>query len=415
MDLTPRRAIEALRAGVPNRDAVRHLGTDQRAVEKRFVDDLSQVGAEGRGGRQLAGLLIGGDFGAGKSHLLEWLQHVALEQNFAVSKVVISKEAPLSQPHRIFRTAMHSLRLPKIVGGIEEVALRIRADSASYADMYQRIQAQDAQSRFDPLFQASLLVHERVQDAEIRSKMVAFWRGEKLDLAETRRSLKALGHPMQLKQRRIADLALPRFRFVAELLAGAGYSGWVLLLDELELVAAFSLRARAQSYATLARLLGYAPGDAVPGLYTVAAGTHDLTSVLFEDRRDQEKIPQRLADRMPELMPAVLAGMDLLRPSSSAQIDLVSQDEAALLRTYEKIRDLYETAYGWTPPDGRPEFSERSVRMRQYVRRWITRWDLMRLDPEYQPDIETRDYRPNLEEQPDLERPAEPTRDDEDS
>jgi hypothetical protein len=53
--------------------------------------------------------------------------------------------------------------------------------------------------------------------------------------------------------------------------------------------------------------------------------------------------------------------------------------------------------------------------MRQYVRRWITRWDLMRLDPEYRPDIEIRDYRPNLDEQPDLERPAEPARDDEDS
>jgi P-loop Domain of unknown function (DUF2791) len=413
VELTQRRAIEALRAGVPNRDAVRHLGTDQRAVEKRFVDALGEVGAERRGGRQLAGLLIGGDFGAGKSHLLEWLQHIALDQNFAVSKVVISKDAPLGQPHRMFRTAMHSLRLPKVVGGIEEVALQLRPDSASYAGMYQRIQ--DPQSGFDPLFQASLLVHERVKDAEILSKMVAFWRGEKLDMTEIRRSLKALGQPMQLKQRRIADLALPRFRFAAELLAGVGYSGWVLLLDELELVAAFSLRARAQSYATLARLLGYAPGEAVPGLYTVAAGTNDLTTILFEDRRDQERIPQRLADRLPELMPAAQAGMDLLRPSSSARMDLVPQDESALLRTYDKIRDLYETAFGWTPPNGRPDLGERSVRMRQYVRRWITQWDLMRLDPEYRPDIETHDFRPNLEEQPDLERPAEPTRDDEDS
>jgi hypothetical protein len=411
VELTERRAIEALRTGVPNRDAVRHLGTDQRAVEKRFVDDLGQVGAERGSGRQLAGLLIGGDFGAGKSHLLEWLQHIALEQNFAVSKVVISKEAPLSQPHRVFRTAMHSLRLPKLVGGIEEVALRMRPDSASYAETYQRIQ--DPQSGFDPLFQASLLVHERVNDPEILSKMVAFWRGEKLDLVETRRSLKALGLPMQLKQRRVVDMALPRFQFVAELLAGAGYSGWVLLLDELELLAAFPLRARAQSYATLARLLGYAPGEAVPGLYTVAAGTNDLTTIVFEVRRDQERIPQRLGDRLPELMAAAQAGMDLLRPSSSARMDLVSQDAPRLLRTHDMIRDLYEAAYSWTPPDGRPDLGERSVRMRQYVRRWITQWDLMRLDPGYRPDIETRDYRPNLEEQPDLERRAEPAQDDE--
>jgi len=406
VDVTPRRAIEALRAGVPNRDAVRHLGTDQRAVEKRFVDALGQVDAERGAGRQLAGLLIGGDFGAGKSHLLEWLQHIALEQNLAVSKFVISKEAPLSQPHRVFRTAMHSLRLPNLVGGIEEVALRMRPDSARYREMSRRIE--DPTSDFDPLFRASLLVHERIKDPETLSKMVAFWRGEKLDLAETRSSLRALGLPMQLKQRRIADLALPRFRFVAELLAGAGYSGWVLLLDELELVAVFSLRARAQSYATLARLLGYAADQSIPGLYTVAAGTNDLTTVLFEDRRDQEKIPQRLAERLPELMPAAQAGMDVLRPSSSARMDLVPQDESALLRTYVKIRDLYETAYGWVPPDGHPDLGERSVRMRQYVRRWITHWDLMRLDPEYRPDIETRDYQPNLEAQPDLE----PTQDD---
>src|SRR5258708_13613085 len=108
------------------------------------------------------------------------------------------------------------------------------------------------------------------------SKMLAFWRGEKLDLAETRRSLKVLGLPMQLKQRRIADLALPRFRFAAELLAGAGYSGWVLLLDELELVAAFSLRARAQSYASLARPLGYAPDVPLPGRYGSAAAPNAL-------------------------------------------------------------------------------------------------------------------------------------------
>jgi hypothetical protein len=231
-------------------------------------------------------------------------------------------------------------------------------------------------------------------------------------VGETRRSLKALGIALQVKQRRTADLAFPRFRFVAELLAGAGYAGWVLLLDELELVAAFSLRARAQSYATLARLLGYGPDDAVPGLFTVAAGTSDLAYVLFEARRDQEKIPLRIADRLPELMPATQAGMDLLRPSSAARMDLVAPDEVAIRRTHAKIRDLYELAYGWTPPDGAPDIGERSIRMRQYVRRWITGWDLIRLDSAYRPDIETHDYIPNLEEQPDLERSEDSTPDD---
>jgi hypothetical protein len=410
MGLSERRAVEALRAGVPNRDAVRHLGTDQKAVEKRFVDALGQVDAERREMRQLPGLLIGGDFGAGKSHLLEWLQHVALEQHFCVSKVVVSKEAPLNQPHRIFRTAMHSLRLPDQVGGIEEVAHRLRPDSGAYVRMLARVQ--QASSGYDPQFQASLLVHERVKDPEILSKMVAFWRGERLDMVETRRSLKALGIPLQVRQRRIADLAMPRFRFIAELLSGAGYAGWVLLVDELELLAAFSLRARAQSYATVARLLGYLPGEAVPGVFTVAAGTSDLAYLLFEIRRDQEKIPQRLAERLPDLMAATHAGMDLLRPTSAARMDLVSQDELAVRQTYARIQDLYERAYEWTPPEAQPMIGERSIRMRQYVRRWITGWDLVRLDSTYRPDIETRDYSPNLDEQPDLERNDESAPDD---
>src|SRR5262249_36052605 len=251
-----------------------------------------------------------------------------------VSKVVVSKEAPLNQPHRMFRTAMHSLRLPDLVGGIEEVAHRMRPESDAYALMFQRVA--DTESGFDPLFQASLLVHERVKDPELQSKMVAFWRGEKLDLVETRRSLKALGIPLQLRQRRIADLAFPRFRFVAELLSGAGYAGWVLLVDELELMAAFSLRARAQSYATLARLLGYVLDDAIPGVFTVAAGTSDLAYLLFDARRDHEKIPQRLADRLPELMPAAQTGMDLLRRTSAARMDLVAQDQSAVRQTHAK-------------------------------------------------------------------------------
>jgi hypothetical protein len=413
MELSQRRAIEALRAGVPNRDAVRHLGTDQRAVEKRFVDALGQVGAERLGARQLPGLLISGDFGAGKSHLLGWLQHVALEQHFAVSKVVISKEAPLSQPHRIFRSAMQSLRLPDLVGGLEEVVHRLRPGSAGYAALQQRVQSPE--SGFDPQFQASLLVHERVQDAEILSKMVAFWRGERLNVVETRRTLKTLGISVQVKQQKTADLALPRFRFVAELLAGAGYAGWVLLLDELELLAAFSLRARAESYAAIARLLGYDPACTIPGIFAVAAGTSDLNTVVFDFRRDQEKIPQRLGDRLRDLMPAAQAGMDLLRPSSSARMELLPQDESALRRTHAKIRELYELAYHWMPPDGQPDIGEQSIRMRQYVRRWITEWDLTRMDSTYQPDIETRDYTPNLAEQPDLERNDDSTSDDDDS
>jgi hypothetical protein len=68
---------------------------------------------------------------------------------------------------------------------------------------------------------------------------------------------------------------------------------------------------------------------------------------------------------------------------------------------------LYEGAHAWpTPPEEVKWFGyDRSLR--QYVREWITRWDLQRIYPDYHPQIETEDLRPDLEERPDLEQPSE--------
>ena len=86
-----RRAIEALRSGVPNRDAVRVLGSSQPEIEARFRELLTQAQDGSATGQPGGSLLIAGDFGSGKSHLLEHLQHLALDQRFVCSKLVVSK------------------------------------------------------------------------------------------------------------------------------------------------------------------------------------------------------------------------------------------------------------------------------------------------------------------------------------
>ena len=76
--LACRRAIEALRNGVPNREAVRILGSTQPHAEEQFKMLLQAD--DGRAAAAGHGLLISGDFGTGKSHLLEHFEHLALEQ-----------------------------------------------------------------------------------------------------------------------------------------------------------------------------------------------------------------------------------------------------------------------------------------------------------------------------------------------
>ncbi|HEU0021531.1 MAG TPA: BREX system ATP-binding domain-containing protein, partial [Dehalococcoidia bacterium] len=116
------RAIEALRAGVPNRDAVQALGMGsvQPDIEARFRQMLSKVqegsSSEVTGEVTADGMLVAGDFGAGKSHLLEYLQHVALENNFVCSKVVVSKETPLYDTGKVYSSAIQSAKVPDRAG-----------------------------------------------------------------------------------------------------------------------------------------------------------------------------------------------------------------------------------------------------------------------------------------------------------
>ena len=110
MNLEARTAIEALRAGVPNRAAVRLMGGAESGIEQAFDHLLSAVWAEGAVPR---GLGIAGGFGAGKSHMLTYLAEVARTQSFVVSRVVVSKETPLADPGRLFEAAMRSAPLAR--------------------------------------------------------------------------------------------------------------------------------------------------------------------------------------------------------------------------------------------------------------------------------------------------------------
>lgn len=89
--LLARSAIESLRSGVPSRHAVAQLGTTQQELQQRFEDALADV-AEGRPAQPL---VIAANFGAGKSHLLSFLQTVAAQRQFVTSFVVVSPEMPL--------------------------------------------------------------------------------------------------------------------------------------------------------------------------------------------------------------------------------------------------------------------------------------------------------------------------------
>ena len=86
---------------------------------------------------------------------------------------------------------------------------------------------------------------------------------------------------------------------------------------------------------------------------------------------------------------------------------LKAPDEAMIEKTYQKVRSIHAEAYSWEPPPVQSVEGLQSTRIREYVKGWITEWDLKRLDPGYNPEIEVTVLKPDYTEDPNLQRPSE--------
>jgi hypothetical protein len=400
-----RRAVEALRSGVPSWDAVAFLGSGQPEVEDRFTALLERVSESGTESATASGLLLGGGFGAGKSHLLTHLAHLAMSAGFVVSTVVISKETPLHDPVKMFRAAIQGALGPgRAHGVLADAATALDPDTPRYGELTRWVNS--PASGLDERFAATLLLHERLRGGEVPGSdetadaLVRFWSGDPLRMAELRRSLRSAGAAglYSFTPVTVRELARQRFRFVARLLGAAGRPGWVILFDEVELIGRYSLLQRGRSYAELARWLGADLADRGMPIVSVLAMTDDFEAAVLSGKDDRTQIPAKLrAKQAPEWDETATLAEAGMRHIEHDVLLLEPPDDAELNRAYTTLKRLHADAFGWDPPDVAGLERLGATRMRQYVRAWINEWDLIRIDPAYHPYTEAveviSDYR----------------------
>lgn len=395
-----RRALEALRAGVPSRDVVRLLPPQHTRARTEFEVLLAETEAAWESGRPARGLLVSGGFGMGKSHLLDFLRHTALESGFVCSRITLSKETPLSDLTRILRAATAAAVAPDRTGpALAEIADTLQSARAPHYD--QLWQWAHHTPGLDPRIPASLLLFEREAPADdsLREKLLAEWNGFSMKVGELRAALKTAGEPNTYAVGRPQKgQEWNRFEFVTRFFRAAGYAGWVILLDEVELVARYSLRQRARAYAHLATLLGQERDFRIPGFAAAAAVTDDYAGEVLHRRGDRQKIAAALmADPIRD---AAEHGMDLIQAGA---LPLAAPTKKQVAETYERVRQIYAAAYAWAPPEiaGAVEYAG-STRMRQYVRAWVNLWDLRRLYA-YEGQLISETVAVSYEEDPDVE------------
>jgi len=380
LTLEARTAIEALRAGVPNRAAIRQMGTEQTSIEHAFEAALGAAWADA--GTAPAGIGLAGGFGTGKSHMLGYLAEVARQQGFVVSRVVVSKETPLSHPGHVLAAALRGAALPD------------RPDdptAACVAALRERPEALDAletavstpEAGFAPVFAACLFLLRRASTTpEMLRRIARLWAGAKVSTPAIRQALSAAGagRTFALKPVAAAEMTGQLTRFVPLLFRAAGYSGWCILLDELELIGRYTPLQRALSYAWLGAWLGLEGPRRFPGIVTAYAITDDFATAVINARLDSEKLPERLTLKGRDAEAALaLAGIRHIE-RTVLQHRLLPPTLDDLTACHDKVLRLYSAAYAWPAPPLPPAERTSSRTMRQYIKGWITQWDLRRLD-----------------------------------
>ena len=380
-----RSAIESLRSGVPSRDAASQLGTTQHDIRQRFEEALESV-ASGHG---TIPIVISATFGAGKTHLLNYLQSLSEQEGFVTSYTVISPEMPLGNAHMVVKALADSAHAP----GQADKALRalasvIKTDSEEYRALYEWA----GYSKIDDRFRALLRLYEAFRaDEEFRVQILNDLEGKPLLRTVVKGRLKQIseGSAYDLSGPRNALLAHDRIRLLAQFFRASGCKGWVVLFDEMERVAKFSINQRLAAYSELGWWLEAAEmaGSYLLPVFTTASGfvqesvtggSQDALRLGSLDERDRQ----------------ALRGIELLKSPYRLESPTREQEEEIKYR----VKSIYEEAYGESVRDFPAQRDDVRISIRSEIRRWITLWDLQRYYPDYgaHVDVEEMHFDPSM-------------------
>lgn len=328
-----RQTIEALRSGVlPAAHVIEYtVGRD------RQIESLCKLLERGRGLR-----VVWGEYGAGKSHLLDVVEQIALDQGFLTSRITLDRhEIPPSHPQRLYTAIVRRLRYPGDLGlGLEPLMRRLLESESHYSHC-----GEAASRSFSPYLHALREQHARTVDW-----MHDYAHGARVDDDEGAALLRWVRWPGK------KPLTLSDFRTygkvytylvgtIASWARDAGFRGLVLLFDEVEFLESmdstlteFAREVLAHyAVATLPREeLRFDPDD----LYK---GGHEVHKQLpFHFREDQPLSVVFALTPLPEIE-AMLRALIGAHDECDVVLEPLTSEDALLL--VHHVCALYRTAY----------------------------------------------------------------------
>ena len=321
------RVLESLRSGVPSAALAQRLAIGR----ERLLEKAGQV----LDGGLVRPLMVRASYGDGKTHFLEAVAVRARQAGWVVSTVSVSREVPLANLDKFYGAVAAATRLPdSAVSGLMPLLNKVCESGRA------RTNLEGVPERLSCALDAYCL-----DSAEHRDELLGELSGRPIgSLAKILRE--AFSHPVKFPPFSPSRDAIGYFRLMDRLVTWAGYRGWALLIDEVELLGKTGIGQRARAYANLAGLIH--GGDHLEHTWVVAALASNYYPEVIEARQERTAAPEWLAKRArsDEAADATrgiqfLLGAELLPPLTLNEVDQL------LLM----VRDAHGAAYAWTPPE----------------------------------------------------------------
>jgi hypothetical protein len=366
--------IESLRSGISSRTVSRFLSQGREKILDSVNKDLQSIKGSGKS----TGRIIRGEYGEGKTHLLYQVLGIALEHQFVVSLLPLSKETPFHRIQTVYGKVMASTYLPgNLLPGFEKSISRIRPDSPECTDLFRF-----TEKNVHPKLHYILLNYFHASDPFRQYQLYNDLTGSFVSLKELRLFTRdhRIRPPIKLTRFRNEDV-WDYLRFIGYFFRRVGYSGWVILFDEAELIGKLGPLSRGRAYAHMARFLNLDNQNVLLNTYTIFALAGSFYGDILFGREEPKIIPEKLIakGRHEEAEKA----RQTLRYIAEESLDLVSLEEHDVRVILEKVVHFHGTAYSWHPHIDLEQIllSTKGNRLRTRIRYTIETLDLAYLYP----------------------------------
>ena len=336
-DFNARHIIEALRSGVPSREVGDYFSEARPGMRAKIASRLQAAREENKSG----GMIFKGKYGEGKTHMLHTAFTMAAENNMVVSMVALGKETPMEKPWELYRKLIANTWLPGArQPGFREKVEELTAGSSLTSELLAYTAAQLDTNKLYFLLAAMT----RTQDEDERAAFMADLEGDYAGQPLIKRSYRRIsGSPARFsenfsKTKHWRDY----YCFMSHFFHQLGYDGWVILLDEAELIGRMGKKTRMKSYLRIQDFLK--PDPRLENTVTLLAFSESYQADVIEKRKEFQGVKDVLGEGTEEARAAEAVLNAFL---TAPELSPLSREE--VLQVLRDIEQFHALAYDWQP------------------------------------------------------------------